>query len=376
VKLQAIHNLHEAGVDIVPVTTIINGINNEQVGRIIEFALDNPKKINFLSFQPVSFTGRDEDISDERRMAQRYTLSTWRTTSRTRPASASPPRLVPHQLHEHLLRLGRPGPRTGRDWGQLSCGCHPNCGIGMALMIDKETKEAVPVTAFLNADRWPRTSPRSTTRPAASSSTVVGVTLALLRNYDPKKAPTHFKITRLLQKFDKTFGATGKQLRQGHRRPHHGRHREAPRRPLELPLHRRHVVPGSVQLRLPPHRAVHHPLRHAGRRDQLLRVQHGRGLAQHHREDAHDATLTKWYEEHGRHEIFAGGKKVGMEQGGYELNSTWSTSTPKPTTPSTSLGIAKNSREEKIRAGAAGFHRRSSRWERQADLRKSKHSDI
>ena len=35
-------------------TTIINGINNEQVGRIIEFALDNPKKINFLSFQPVS----------------------------------------------------------------------------------------------------------------------------------------------------------------------------------------------------------------------------------------------------------------------------------------------------------------------------------
>ena len=48
VKLQAIHNLHEAGVDIVPVTTIINGINNEQVGRIIQFALDNPKKISFL----------------------------------------------------------------------------------------------------------------------------------------------------------------------------------------------------------------------------------------------------------------------------------------------------------------------------------------
>src|SRR6202451_498357 len=69
VKLQAIPNLREAGVDIVPVTTIVNGINNEQVGRIIEFALDNPRKINFLSFQPVSFTGRDEDISDERRLA-------------------------------------------------------------------------------------------------------------------------------------------------------------------------------------------------------------------------------------------------------------------------------------------------------------------
>src|SRR5208337_2960122 len=41
VKLQAIENLNEAGVEVVPVTTIVNGINNEQVGRIIQFALDN-----------------------------------------------------------------------------------------------------------------------------------------------------------------------------------------------------------------------------------------------------------------------------------------------------------------------------------------------
>jgi hypothetical protein len=34
--------------------------------------------------------------------------------------------------------------------------------------------------------------------------------LALLRNYDPFKSPTHFKLTDLLKKFDKTFGATGK----------------------------------------------------------------------------------------------------------------------------------------------------------------------
>src|SRR5215472_3313434 len=75
VKLRAIENLHANGVDIVPVITIINGINNEQVGRVIQFALDNPKKIPFLSFQPVSFTGRDEEVTDERRHAQRYTLS-------------------------------------------------------------------------------------------------------------------------------------------------------------------------------------------------------------------------------------------------------------------------------------------------------------
>ena len=54
------------------------------------------------------------------------------------------------------------------QWGNLNCGCHPNCGIGMAVMVDKETKEAVPVTAFLNADGWPRTWRRSPTPAAAS----------------------------------------------------------------------------------------------------------------------------------------------------------------------------------------------------------------
>src|SRR5205085_1185351 len=74
-KLQAIENLWNAGISIVPVVTIVNGINNEQVGRVIQFALDNPRRIAFVSFQPVSFSGRDENITDERRHAQRYTLS-------------------------------------------------------------------------------------------------------------------------------------------------------------------------------------------------------------------------------------------------------------------------------------------------------------
>src|SRR5205823_4304036 len=75
VKLRAIENLWKVGVDIVSVIMILNGINNEQVGHVVQFALDNPKKIPFLSFQPVSFTGRDEAITEERRQAQRYTLS-------------------------------------------------------------------------------------------------------------------------------------------------------------------------------------------------------------------------------------------------------------------------------------------------------------
>src|SRR5437762_508445 len=75
VKLRAIENMHEAGIEIILVTTLINGVNNDQVGPIINFARENPKKIAFIAFQPVSFTGRDEDITPERRLRQRYTLS-------------------------------------------------------------------------------------------------------------------------------------------------------------------------------------------------------------------------------------------------------------------------------------------------------------
>ena len=57
VKLRAINNMHEAGIEIVLVTTLINEVNNDQVGPIIRFAIDNPKKIAFIAFQPVSFTG-------------------------------------------------------------------------------------------------------------------------------------------------------------------------------------------------------------------------------------------------------------------------------------------------------------------------------
>ena len=47
VKLRAIENLHTSGVDIVPVITVVNGVNNEQVGRVIEFALDNPTPVSY-----------------------------------------------------------------------------------------------------------------------------------------------------------------------------------------------------------------------------------------------------------------------------------------------------------------------------------------
>jgi hypothetical protein len=62
------------------------------------------------------------------------------------------------------------------------------------------------------------------------------------------------------------------------------------------------------------------------------------------------ATLTKWYEEHGRHEIFAGGKKVQMDDATHSLSLRENIVTTELQHDLDKLGIAKNAREEKTRA--------------------------
>src|SRR2546425_852276 len=62
------------------------------------------------------------------------------------------------------------------------------------------------------------------------------------------------------------------------------------------------------------------------------------------------ATLTKWYEEHGRHEIFAGGKSVELSSADHSLRLNAEHVAAGAQTDLDKLGIAKNAREEKRRA--------------------------
>src|SRR2546423_6828431 len=185
VKLKAIDNLHKAGCEIVPVVTIVNGINNEQVGSIIQFALDNPKKIGFLSFQPVSFTGRDEAITDERRQAQRYTLSHLAHDVKNQTTLGEPARdwfpisfMGTFSDWADLMHVND----LKNDCGQLSCGCHPNCGTGMAVMIDKEKKEAGPGTAVLHGDQLGKDNAEGKDASRGECLTILGNALWLMEN--------------------------------------------------------------------------------------------------------------------------------------------------------------------------------------------------
>lgn len=216
VKLRAINNLHSAGVDIVLVTTLLNGVNNDQVGPIVQFAMDNPKKIAFVSFQPVSFTGRDEEISDERRLRERYTLSHMARDVKDHLGISEPMRdwfpISMMSVFSDFADLVH-GPQA--SWGHLCCSCHPDCGIGTGFMINKETKEKAMVPEFVNVPRLAQDTQRVTDAGRGKSFSNLLMALALLRNYDPFKSPKSLSLMDILKKFDKTMGATGKSYGKG-----------------------------------------------------------------------------------------------------------------------------------------------------------------
>src|SRR5882724_6545142 len=351
VKLKAIDNLHKAGVEIVPVVTIVNGINNEQVGRIIKFALDNPKKIGFLSFQPVSFTGRDEAVTDDRRHAQRYTLSHLAHDVKNQTGLGEPARdwfpisfMSTFSDWSDLVH----GPQA--DWGQLSCGCHPNCGVGMAVMVDKETKESAPVTAFLNADRLSKDVARVNDAARGKWPSVIGMALAVARNYDSFQSPTHFKLSDMMKKFDKTFGATGKSYGKV------GKDRTMD----DIEQRRRDrwnflFIAGMWFQDLFNYdfrRTEQCIIPYATQEGEISFCAYNTGVGWRNIiEKMHmTATLTKWYEEKGRHEIFAGGKKVKMPSKEHNLVLRAEDVNKERQHDLDDLGIAKTAREEKKRA--------------------------
>jgi 7,8-dihydro-6-hydroxymethylpterin dimethyltransferase len=208
VKLRAIEELSAAGIDVILVVTIVNGVNNDQVGPIIDFAVQNADKITVVSFQPVSFTGRDEDISDELRSRQRYTLSHLAHDVARQAGVTDPLRdwfplssLSPFGDVTDLLD----GP--DKDWGQLNCGCHPNCGIGTVLFVHKKTKQMVPLLDFLDVEGLLGDLRSIFDAGRGRAWARAQVVASLLRRYRPDKAPPGFSLATLVKQFMSQTGA-------------------------------------------------------------------------------------------------------------------------------------------------------------------------
>jgi uncharacterized radical SAM superfamily Fe-S cluster-containing enzyme len=241
-----------------------------------------------------------------------------------------------------------------KEFGQLTCGCHPNCGVGMAVMIDKETKEAVPVTAFLKAEQLARDIQQVTDAGRGRGLSVFGMALSLMRNYDPFKSPTHFKLTDLLKKFDKTFGGTKSAEKGKYGSVTGARTREDIDRRRSDRWNFLFIAGMWFQdlFNYDFRRTEMCIIPYATQQGEISFCAYNTGIGWRNIiEKMHmTATLTKWYEENGRHEIFAGGKAVPLNSIEHSLKLNEEAVRAGAQHDLDDLGIAKNAREEKLAA--------------------------
>jgi hypothetical protein len=192
--------------------TIVNGVNDDQVGPIVEFAVENADKITVVSFQPVSFTGRDEDVDPETRAKQRYTLShlahdVARQAKVTQPLRDWFPLSALSPFGDVCDLIDGPD----RAFGQLKCGCHPNCGIGTVLFVNKKTKQMVPLVEFLDLEGILADMRTIFDAGRGKKLTIAQLAASVLRHFDPDKAPPGFTIETLLKQFLSQMGARHKE---------------------------------------------------------------------------------------------------------------------------------------------------------------------
>ena len=325
VKLRAIENIHEAGIEIMLVITVVNGVNDDQVGPIVKFAMQNPNKITFISFQPVSFTGRDEDITPQRRMRQRYTLSHLARDVSAQVGEIEPIRhWFPISMLSVFSDFGDLVSNPGSQWGSISCGCHPNCGVGTALMINKHTGEWAPVPRFVDIPQLVKDTQKINDAARSRRFSSFMMALALLKNYHPWEAPPSLALRDLIQKFDKTYWTEGEEKAK----KAYGDF--GPERTYEDALKRRQdpwnfMFIGGMWFQdlfnYDFRRTEMCIIPYATQQGEISFCAYNTGIGWRKIiENMHkNATVAEWYKTHGKHEIYAKGKMVALDSTEHSL---------------------------------------------------------
>jgi 7,8-dihydro-6-hydroxymethylpterin dimethyltransferase len=210
VRTIAIDNLAAAGVRITPVVTIVNGVNNHQVGPIFDFCLAHHDKMGGPAFQPVSFTGRDEEVSDEVRLRQRYTTSHLaHDLARYYEGKIDPYRdWYPLGVSTAFSAVADHMQGPEKSFGGLNCGCHPNCGAATLMLANSRTGQWATLSSFFNLDQFFRDLDTVVDSARGRTLTLTQLGLSFLRNFDERKAPAGLTPLGILDMLNGKIGGT------------------------------------------------------------------------------------------------------------------------------------------------------------------------
>lgn len=133
IKQQALDNLSDAGLYVVLVVTVVEGVNDGEIGDIVRFALDHPAVLG-VSFQPVTYAGRCMNHHDPLH----------RTT-------------LPDVLHALEAQTG--GLFRVSDFRPVPCP-HPTCSASTYAYVDSSEdgtgmgRNVVPIPRILDVDDY------------------------------------------------------------------------------------------------------------------------------------------------------------------------------------------------------------------------------
>ncbi len=185
------------------VPTIVNTINDDQIGKIIHFALDNIDVIRGVNFQPVSFTGR---IDDEERKKQRFTIPDLaRCIQEQTQGAIQKDDFYPVPSMASLFDLASAMDGIGR----ASFTTHPCCGVATYIFVNG--KEIIPITRFVDVDSFLQDAAAIAEKiKGKKTAKISGMvrSLRLLQYIDEKKKPKGLKIKDIMKEIIKNRDQT------------------------------------------------------------------------------------------------------------------------------------------------------------------------
>lgn len=145
-KLKVIEICRRYDIEVILVPTLINGVNNNEVGEIIRFAAENSYIVRGVVFQPIAFTGRASDgyLVDE---WTDYTFAeeVERQTSNEIKASD----LFPVPIMTPPIMVMRKFMK--KPWPLFSCS--PHCGIVNWIYVSKNGR-LIPLNHIISFEKF------------------------------------------------------------------------------------------------------------------------------------------------------------------------------------------------------------------------------
>jgi len=145
VKRKAVKNIQSTKggkkMTICLVPTVVNGVNDHDLGNILRYAVDNCDVVHAVNYQPVAFSGR---ISKKDLAKNRFTLPDLVNRLQEQFGILKPEDYyaVPAMSFlSELISLLKGKPR-------ITFSTHPHCGIGTFIFVDKD-KNIYPITRFV-----------------------------------------------------------------------------------------------------------------------------------------------------------------------------------------------------------------------------------